>query len=104
MNVVVLATCHNRRELTLRALRSLYDQQLPGTVSLEVVIVDDGSTDQTTDAVREEFPHIQIIQGAGSLYWAGGMRYSSGMKAAITRKLLRPNGATISDIRPEEPF
>lgn len=71
----VLIACHNRRELTLRCLGQL----LPALESLDsidshVVLVDDGSTDGTTPAVRERHPQVTIVSGDGSLYWAGGMR------------------------------
>lgn len=76
MHIVALTTCHNRREKTLQSLKSLYGQKLPLGVSFEVTIVDDGSTDSTTLAVKENFPNVEILQGNGSLYWAGGMRFA----------------------------
>jgi GT2 family glycosyltransferase len=39
-----------------------------------VYLVDDGSTDGTSAAVRASFPEVKIIAGTGSLYWCGGMR------------------------------
>jgi GT2 family glycosyltransferase len=41
---------------------------------LHVVLVDDGSTDGTADAVKSYFPQVKIIIGDGSLYWNGGTR------------------------------
>lgn len=72
--IAVLMTCHDRREATLRCLRALYDQELPGGVNFETYLVDDGCTDGTGDAVREQFPDVNVIQGDGNLYWCGGMR------------------------------
>jgi GT2 family glycosyltransferase len=74
MNIVALTTCHNRRDLTLASLGDLHTQDLPADVSLSITIVDDGSTDGTTEAVRTAYPDVEIIKGSGSLYWAGGMR------------------------------
>jgi GT2 family glycosyltransferase len=45
-------------------------------ISLSVYLTDDGSTDGTALAVREEFPEVNILQGTGVLFWAGGMRNS----------------------------
>lgn len=46
----------------------------PQDVRLEYFLVDDGSSDGTTAAVRAMIPNIHILQGDGNLYWAGGMR------------------------------
>lgn len=75
MKIIALATCHNRKESTLRALSSLYRQRLPDGCELSICLVDDGSSDGTADAVRARFPEVELIEGSGSLYWAGGMRY-----------------------------
>ncbi len=47
--VTVVIPTHNRRELLLRTLRSVLAQE---TVDFEVLVVDDGSTDGTSEAVR----------------------------------------------------
>jgi GT2 family glycosyltransferase len=75
VKIVTLATCHNRREHTLAALSDLHDQGLPAGTTISHVIVDDGSTDGTTEAVSEFFPAVEIVQGNGNLFWAGGMRH-----------------------------
>ena len=75
MHIVALSTCHNRRDLTLASLADLHSQDLPANVSLSITIVDDGSTDGTSEAVRAAYPDVEIIKGDGSLYWAGGMRH-----------------------------
>ncbi len=75
MHIVTLTTCHNRRDCTLAVLSDLHEQKLPKGVSLFHVVVDDGSTDGTTATVRERFPKVEIVEGDGHLFWAGGMRY-----------------------------
>lgn len=72
--ILVLLTCHNRKALTLRLLASLQQQQQ--AAELCVVLVDDGSRDGTSDAVRELCPNVHVLQGSGQLYWCGGMRYA----------------------------
>jgi GT2 family glycosyltransferase len=74
MKIAALITCHNRKHLTLACLDSLFKNVLPQGYSLEVFLVDDGSTDCTEVAVRERFPQVNIIKGDGNLYWNGGMR------------------------------
>lgn len=75
MKIAVLMTCHNRKETTLRCLRSL-----PSDV--DVFLVDDGSTDGTREEVgvlsgsgRNECDsgRIHLVEGDGTLFWAKGM-------------------------------
>ncbi|MFC4471061.1 glycosyltransferase family 2 protein [Streptomyces xiangluensis] len=70
--VVVLIACHNRRETTVRCLRSLIGQEGPG-MSVRVVLTDDGSTDGTARAAREVWPGIHVLPGSGTLFWAKAM-------------------------------
>jgi GT2 family glycosyltransferase len=39
-----------------------------------VYLVDDGSTDETSDAIRKQFPQVNVIRADGNLYWSRGMR------------------------------
>lgn len=82
MTIATILTVFNRREKTLACLRHLfaaleaYNQTSGESLSLSVFITDDGCTDGTAEAVKTEFSNkdIQILQGTGSLFWAGGMR------------------------------
>lgn len=69
----VLMCAHNRREQTLACLRALAASRDVAAVTINVVLVDDGSTDGTADAVRAEFPRVQLLQGDGTLYWCRAM-------------------------------
>ncbi len=72
--IAVLITCHNRKDKTLECLRNLYNQGGLGTdFVIQVFLVDDGSTDGTSEAVANKFPKVNIIQGDGNLYWSRGM-------------------------------
>lgn len=68
--IAVLITCHNRCDTTLACLHALYQQN----ASFDVFLVDDGSSDGTSDAVKTNYPEVNIFEGDGYLYWAGGMR------------------------------
>lgn len=70
--IAVLITCFNRKELTLKCLAALY-AGAGNDVRLGVFLVDDGSTDGTGEAVAVSFPDVNIIRGAGNLYWNRGM-------------------------------
>ncbi|MCZ2845013.1 MAG: glycosyltransferase family 2 protein [Candidatus Bathyarchaeota archaeon] len=71
--ISVLITCHNRKLKTFQSLQALFDATLPEKFSINVFLVDDGSTDGTTETVKLNFPQVNIIQGDGSLYWNQGM-------------------------------
>lgn len=72
MKIAVLITVHNRREKTLSALRSLM-AQWPDQHAVRVVLVDDGSTDGTAEAVTDEFPEVHVVPANGDLFWCKGM-------------------------------
>jgi GT2 family glycosyltransferase len=70
--VTAILTCHNRREQTIRCLESLFEQEIDDT-DIRGVLVDDGSTDGTSEAVRSCFERVEIVPADGSLFWARGM-------------------------------
>ena len=72
--IAVLITCHNRKENTLSCLNALFENIVLNTYNFEVFLVDDGSTDGTTEAIKKDFPKVNIIQGNGHLFWNQGMR------------------------------
>ncbi len=74
ISIAILLTCFNRKEKTLACLNSLYQAKMPESFSAQVFLVDDGSTDGTAKGVKEFDSDINIVQGTGNLYWAGGMR------------------------------
>jgi GT2 family glycosyltransferase len=73
MKITAILTCHDRRDKTLACLQSYFDQQLPDETVLDAVLVDDGSSDGTGEAVQRLGRPITLIRGSGDLYWAGGM-------------------------------
>ena len=69
-SVAVLLVSHNRRDLTVRAVRSL---GTPATMRLRIVLFDDASTDGTAEAVLAEAPDTLVIRGTGDAFWNGGL-------------------------------
>jgi GT2 family glycosyltransferase len=65
--VFAVIPVHNRVEQTLRCLEALS----AGTVATTAVVVDDGSTDGTADAVTRRHPGAVLLRGDGDLWWAG---------------------------------
>jgi len=81
--VVALLTSFNRREQTLAALAALFASHGRDQFDLSAVLVDDGSSDGTADAVRARFPQVVIERGDGSLYWCRGMNRAFAMALEV---------------------
>jgi GT2 family glycosyltransferase len=79
--IAVLLTCHNRKAKTLACLAALYGCNLPDSMTFDVYLVDDGSTDGTKEAVAEKFPDVHVLVADGSLFWAAGS--NKAWKAAL---------------------
>lgn len=58
LKLSVIIPTHNRAQLLFRALKSVWNQTVPAD---EVIIVDDGSTDNTAEFVHDHFPQFRII-------------------------------------------
>lgn len=78
--VAIVIPVYNRREITLQGLRSLARVDRTG-LDVRIFIVDDGSTDGTSDAIRKNFPDVVLIQGDGTLHYAAGT--NRGIEAAL---------------------
>ena len=68
-DIAVLTACHNRREITLRGLRLLFAQEIPAGYRMRVLLVDDGSSDGTSEAVNRAFPQVSVIKADGSNFF-----------------------------------
>ncbi|MDD4969963.1 MAG: glycosyltransferase family 2 protein [Paludibacter sp.] len=68
-HIAILITCFNRREITLKCLQHLFEIKN----DVDVYLVDDNSTDGTSELILKFFPHVNVIQGDGNLYWNRGM-------------------------------
>jgi GT2 family glycosyltransferase len=83
--IAVLLTCHNRKDKTIECLTALYTQAGLGELyTIEVFLVDDASTDGTGEAIKNQFPKVNIILGNGNLFWNRGMHLA--WKTAIAIK------------------
>jgi GT2 family glycosyltransferase len=66
--VHALIPAHNNKPEVLVVLRCLKRQRY---AALEVLLVDDGSTDGTEEDVRRRFPGVRVLRGDGRLWWSG---------------------------------
>ena len=67
--VYVVTPVYNRKKLTEKFLQCLLNQTFK---EIEVVIIDDGSTDGTSDMIENLYPRVTLIKGTGDLWWSGG--------------------------------
>jgi GT2 family glycosyltransferase/glycosyltransferase involved in cell wall biosynthesis len=66
--VYVVIPVHNRVAFTRVCLDALSSQTVRG---FHVVVIDDGSSDGTTEMIRAEFPAVRLLAGDGTLWWSG---------------------------------
>lgn len=81
--IAVLITCFNRKEKTLSCLKDIYAQEKADDISMDIYVIDGGSTDGTPASIAREYPQVHIKVCSG-LYWAGGMREA--WKEAVKNK------------------
>lgn len=77
--MAVVMTSFNRRQKTMDCLKALSGSRDVGQVELSGVLVDDGSSDGTAEAVRQAYPWVKIEHGDGSLFWCRGMHRAFGI-------------------------
>jgi GT2 family glycosyltransferase len=82
IRVEIVAPVHNRRDITLQCLRSLARINKDG-LDVHIIIVDDGSTDGTSEAIKKQFPDVEIVKGDGNLWFTEGTNV--GVRAALER-------------------
>ena len=80
IHIEIITPVHNRRDITLQCLKSISRINTDG-LTIHTIIVDDGSTDGTAEAIRENFPHVEIVEGDGSLWFTEGTNV--GVRAAL---------------------
>lgn len=72
--ITALIDTYNHERFVAQAIESVLEQQVPPN-DLEILIVDDGSTDRTSEIVRKFAPRVRLLRkqngGQGSAFNAG---------------------------------
>jgi len=74
VKIAAMACCYNRIKKTEAFLNTLTTQYVPDGYQMDIFMLDDQSPDGTGMLIRENYPQVNLIEGSGSLFWAGGMR------------------------------
>lgn len=91
VEVSILLVNWNTREMTLECLASIYRQTT--RISFEVIVIDNGSTDGSAEAIAAAFPQVTLLAERENL----GFAAASNMQARLARgeKLLLLNTDTV---------
>lgn len=75
--IYIITPVYNRKDFTQNYLKALQNQT---NKNFKVVIVDDGSTDGTSEMIESDFPNVILLKEKGDLWWAEatnvGVRYA----------------------------
>ena len=78
---VAVVVAYNRRDLLIEVLDALAVQSVPVA---SIVVVDNASTDDTAELVRERYPHVDLVSVARNTGGAGG--FAIGAARALVRQ------------------
>ncbi len=90
LSLVILT--YNTRDLVVRCLERLYEQAF--SWGWQVIVVDNGSTDDTIAVLSEKFPSATLIRSEKNLGFAGGMNL--GLRVAIGRVIVLMNSDVLA--------
>jgi GT2 family glycosyltransferase len=76
--IYIIIPVFNRISFTMACLQSLARQTIN---NFQVIVIDDGSTDQTTERLNETYPDTIVLKGDGNLWWTGSTNL--GVKKAL---------------------
>ncbi len=95
-DISVIIVSFNTRELILACLRSVFASR--GAGEIEVIVIDNASNDGSRDAIRKEFPSVEIIENRHNMGFSAasniGLEKASGAYAVLLNSdtELRPDG------------
>lgn len=91
MNVSIIIVNYNTKELTLQTIASVFEKT--ADINFEVIVVDNASTDGSTEAIEKTFPEVKLIKSNENLGF--GRANNLGATIASGRNLLFLNPDTL---------
>lgn len=72
-NIAIIIPVHNRRETTIKCIENLLLIRKTDDYKATIIVVDDGSTDNTYDAISTNYQDVILLRGSGNLWWTGAI-------------------------------
>ncbi|WMP19305.1 glycosyltransferase family 2 protein [Thiothrix lacustris] len=92
--VSIILVSYNTSSYIRRALESLFrETQL---TSIEVIVVDNASSDDSVAMIRQFFPQVTLIESGANLGFAGGVQLGAKQATGQYLLLLNPDTVTIN--------
>ena len=91
LDVTIIIVSYNTREMTVECIQSIVTQTT--FIHYEVIVVDNGSTDRSAEAIRTNFPDVKLIASLENLGFAGANNLAA--VHARGRRLLLLNPDTV---------
>ena len=90
--IYIIIPVHNRKSYTRECLLSLHNQTFQDFIT---IVIDDGSSDGTSEMIQKEFPEVVLLSGDGDLWWTGAMNL--GVRYVIENATLHDYVLTMND-------
>ena len=91
----IVIPVHNRINFTISCLDSLRNQTFK---DFKIVVIDDGSTDKTSEIIKKEYPEVILLHGDGNYWWTKSINL--GIKHVLQfnpKYILTMNNDTLAD-------
>ena len=92
-SIDIIVVNYNTRERTIEGLRSVLVQEIPG---VRIVLVDNGSTDGSIDAIRERCPEVTVIDAGENTGFARAVNRGVAAGSGDFVLLLNPDASTFT--------
>jgi len=90
-NLSIVVVSYNTVEMTKSCLKSIYDNL--GSLSVQVIVVDNDSKDTSVEMIRSDFPQVNLIENKENLGFAAAN--NQGFKIASSELILLLNSDTV---------
>ena len=89
--LTIIISCYNTRDLVEDCLRSIY--QNPPSGPFEIILVDDASSDGTSEMVTSGFPKVRLLRSEANRHYAHSNNWA--LDQAVGRYVLLLNNDTV---------